>query len=56
MYFSIHYYPDTVLGSSFVSELVEKLYKILHTLSVVIFQNADGNPIIQMEEFYEPSF
>jgi len=44
MHFSIHYYPDKVLGSSFVRELVEKLYNILHTLSVVIFQNAGDTP------------
>ncbi|BAL21282.1 hypothetical protein bcgnr5369_63600 [Bacillus cereus] len=32
--FFIHSYLGAVLGFSFVTELLEKLYKIMHTLSV----------------------
>ncbi|PHC77263.1 hypothetical protein COF63_29485, partial [Bacillus pseudomycoides] len=43
--FFIHSYPGVVLGFSFVTGLAEKLYKILHVLSVVVFRNAGGTPI-----------
>ncbi|OTY02890.1 hypothetical protein BK729_06905 [Bacillus thuringiensis serovar wratislaviensis] len=35
--FFIHSYPDAILGFLFVIELAEKLYKLLHTLSVGFF-------------------
>ncbi|MEX0135146.1 hypothetical protein MRBLBA71_001721 [Bacillus nitratireducens] len=34
MHFFIHSYPGAVLGFLFVTGLAEKLYKILHALSV----------------------
>jgi len=40
----IHSYYGVVLGFSFITGLAEKLYKILYTLSVVIFQNAGDTP------------
>ncbi len=40
MPFFIHSYPEKVLEFSFVTELAEKLHKILHTLSVGFFRNA----------------
>ncbi|OSX86905.1 hypothetical protein S3E15_05332 [Bacillus mycoides] len=44
MHFFIPSYSGAVLGFSFVTGLAKKLYKILYTLSVVIFQNAGGTP------------
>ncbi|PGU94640.1 hypothetical protein COD71_08450 [Bacillus cereus] len=38
----IHSYYGAVLGFSFVTVLAKKLYKILHTLSVVFLRNAEG--------------
>jgi len=44
--FTLLYIPILawVLGLSLVTRLAEKLYKILHALSVVFFQNAGGIP------------
>ncbi|PDZ25570.1 hypothetical protein CON85_27015 [Bacillus toyonensis] len=40
MHFFLHSYPEKVLEFSFVTELAEKLHKILHALSVGFFRNA----------------
>ncbi|PFO84566.1 hypothetical protein COJ88_29420 [Bacillus cereus] len=45
IYFFIHSYSSAVLGLLFVTGLAEKLYKILHDLSVFFFRNAGGNPM-----------
>ncbi len=51
MHFLIHYYPGAALESSFVAELAEKQYKILHTLSV-FFKNAGDILHPSTYEFY----
>ncbi|OMH32602.1 hypothetical protein BUM91_12380 [Bacillus thuringiensis] len=38
IHFFIHFYPGALLRFSFVTGLAEKLYKILHTLSVLFFE------------------
>ncbi|PGT15807.1 hypothetical protein COC96_19490 [Bacillus cereus] len=47
----IHSYPGAVLGFLFVTGLSEKSYKVLHTLSMVFFQNVSGIP----NNIYYPS-
>lgn len=47
MHFFIHSYPDAILGFLFFIELAEKLYKILHTLSVV-FSEILALPLIAL--------
>ncbi|PHE91903.1 hypothetical protein COF76_28410 [Bacillus wiedmannii] len=42
--FFIHSYLGAVLEFLFVIELDKKLYKILHTLSLVTFKNAGDTP------------
>ncbi|PEE14515.1 hypothetical protein CN327_21850 [Bacillus cereus] len=49
MQFFIHSYYSTVLGFFFVTGLAQKLYKILHALSVVFFQNAGDTPTRKTE-------
>ncbi|PFA38705.1 hypothetical protein CN381_28585 [Bacillus cereus] len=45
IHFFIHSYSRAVLGLLFVTGLAEKLYKILHDLSVG-GQNAGGTPVM----------
>ncbi|PEW93187.1 hypothetical protein CN446_23230 [Bacillus cereus] len=42
IYFFYIPYPGKVLGFLFVTRLAEKLYKILHALSVTFFRNTRG--------------
>ncbi len=44
LFIFIHSYPGAVLGFFLVTELAEKMYKILHNLSVGVFQNTGGTP------------
>ncbi|MBN9901093.1 hypothetical protein FME64_27630 [Bacillus thuringiensis] len=44
IHFFIHSYSGAVLGLLFVTGFDEKLYKILHALSVGVFRNAGGTP------------
>ncbi|QEQ20767.1 hypothetical protein F0362_29805 (plasmid) [Bacillus sp. BS98] len=49
--FFIHSYPGAVLGFLFITGLSEKLYKILHTLSMVFFRNAvETEPLLMYKE------
>ncbi|MFE5131941.1 hypothetical protein, partial [Bacillus mobilis] len=50
----IYSYLGAVLGFSFVIELAKKLYKILHTFSVVFFRNAGGSPSPSSGNFIVP--
>jgi len=54
MHFFIHSYPGVVLGFSFVTGLAEKLYKILHALSVGFFRNAGGTHRQQLKKSSHP--
>lgn len=43
----MHSYYDAALGFSFVNELLEKLYKIMHTLSV-FFSEILAVPLVRL--------
>ncbi|PEK51814.1 hypothetical protein COF80_01850 [Bacillus toyonensis] len=51
IHFFIHSYLGAVLGFSFVTVLAKKLYKILHTLSVV-FSKMLPVPRVKGTTFY----
>lgn len=59
MHFFIHSYPGTVLGFLFVTRLAEKLYKILHTLSLVFSEMLavpQGVNIVKRGDIESPLF
>ncbi|AXK21480.1 hypothetical protein DPQ31_28830 [Bacillus sp. COPE52] len=50
MHFYIHSYPGAVLRFSFVTGLVEELYKTLHTLNLFFLWNAVDTFLMHKEK------